>query len=232
MKIIQIGTNNGKDHVNRFAKYFEKELKFILLVEPLEELNIQILKNYDGIKNLFLENIAISNENGNSLFYVNPSVNTHSSLDKNHLLNCNHKEELIQPRVVKSKTIDSLFEKYKIKELNCLFIDTEGADIHIIKNINFAKYKIDYILFEHAHSKENIETYKDLLKLFGYTILKLDKSNSILIRNKNYENDIIFKTILNVLKIPQNKFIKSEYKNEKIKCKPLILMSHLKFNVK
>ena len=36
MKIVQIGTNNGKDHVNKFAKYFNKYLEFVLLVEPLE----------------------------------------------------------------------------------------------------------------------------------------------------------------------------------------------------
>ena len=95
MKIVQIGTNNGKDHVNKFAKYFNKYLEFVLLVEPLEELNAEIYKNYDTIKNVYLENVVISNEDGSCIFNVNPDVTTHSSLDKNHLLKCNHKEENI-----------------------------------------------------------------------------------------------------------------------------------------
>lgn len=234
MKVIQIGTNNGKDHVNRFAKYFNKYLEFILLVEPLEELNNEIFKNYNTIKNVYLENVVISNEDGHCVFNVNPSVSTHSSLDKNHLLKCNHKEENIQRRVLKSITIESLFNRYKIQKLDCLFIDTEGSDLDIIKRINFSKYYINYIIFEHKHLKESIYEYENSLKTFGYTILQLDDVNTILIKNAEYKNDLIFKTILDVFKIPHSRFIKTDSVNSnvKLKSKPTIFSSQLNFKLK
>jgi len=234
MKIVQIGTNNGKDHVNKFAKYFNKYLEFVLLVEPLEELNDEIYKNYDTIKNVYLENVVISNEDGSCIFNVNPNVTTHSSLDKNHLLKCNHKEENIHRRIIKGIKIESLFNRYKIKNLDCLFIDTEGSDIDIVKKIDFNKYHINYIIFEHVHSKESIYEYENSLKSFGYTVLQLDRSNTILIRNSEYKNDLIFKKILDVFKIPHNKFIKSEPNKFgiKIKSKPFIFSSQLNFKVK
>jgi len=229
MKIVQIGTNTGKDHVNKFVKYFNDYLEFILLVEPLEELNTEIYKNYDTVKNVYLENVVISNEDGNCIFNVNPDVTTHSSLDKNHLIKCNHKEESIQRRIIKSITIESLFNRYKIKNLDCLFIDTEGSDIDILKKINFNKYNINYIVFEHAHSKENIYEYESSLKSFGHIVLQLDRSNTILIKNTEYKNDLTFKKILDVFKIPHNTFIKN---NSNIKSKPLIFSTQLNFKVK
>ena len=63
MKIVQIGTNNGKDHVNIFAKHFNEQIDIILLVEPLEELNNEIYRNYQTFKNVHLENVVISNKN-------------------------------------------------------------------------------------------------------------------------------------------------------------------------
>jgi len=232
MKVVQIGTNNGKDHVNRFAKYFNKYLDFILLVEPLEELNKEIFKNYSTIKNVYIENVVISDTNGHCLFNINPNVTTHSSLDKRHLLKCNHKEELIQQRLIKSNTIEALFDRYKINKLDCLFIDTEGSDIDIIKKINFNKYDIKYIVFEHIHSKENIFEYENSLKSFGYITLQLDKSNSILIKNIEYKSDLIFKSILDVFKIQQSKFIKNESTNIRLKSKPAVLSSYLNFKLK
>ena len=44
------------------------------------------------------------------------------------------------------------------------------------------------------------------LKLFGYTVLQLDRSNTILIKNTEYKNDLTFKKILDVFKIPHNTF--------------------------
>lgn len=235
MKIIQIGTNNGKDHVNVFAKYFNKYLEFILLVEPLEILNEQIFKNYDTIKNVYLENVVISENNGSCIFNVNPSVSTHSSLHKDHLIKCHHKDENIQQKVVKCITIESLFVKYKISNLDCLFIDTEGSDIDILKKINFNKYNINYIIFEHKHSKENIYEYEESLKSFGYIILKLDDVNSILVKNKKYQTDLAFKKILDVFKVPHSRFIKSNNttkENTIIKTKPFVFSSHININNK
>ena len=49
MNIIQLGTNNGNDHVNRFCKENINNLNKIILVEPLPFLNEHIAKNYNDI---------------------------------------------------------------------------------------------------------------------------------------------------------------------------------------
>jgi hypothetical protein len=64
--------------------------------------------------------------------------------------------------------INEVFEKYKLKEIDILFIDAEGLDDEIIKTIDFNKYKISRIYFENLHLKDaNIYEY---LSNFGYTI--------------------------------------------------------------
>ena len=106
--------------------------------------------------------------------------------------------------------------------------------MHLLQIYLLIVLLVNYIIFEHVHSKESIYEYENSLKSFGYTILQLDRSNTILIRNPEYKNDLIFKKILDVFKIPHNKFIKSEPNNFgiKIKSKPIIFSSQLNFKVK
>ena len=48
MNLVQLGTNNGNDHVLHFVRTYNKELNNIILVEPVSELIPLIKENYNG----------------------------------------------------------------------------------------------------------------------------------------------------------------------------------------
>ena len=150
MKILQIGSNRENDDVFRFIK--DKEIEFIILVEPLPFLINDLIECYKDIKNVYIEQIAIvpkEIESGKVLMYYNvcdgPGFEI-SSLNEGYTGSAKSIE-------VECKTITQLLDKYKIKELDYFFIDAEGMDDSIILSLDLKKYSIKNIEYEHLHLK-------------------------------------------------------------------------------
>lgn len=171
MKIVQIGTCVANDDITELIS--GQELDLLLLVEPMEIHNEKIINCYKHLKNVYLENIAITdNANGVeiSFFYHKndgPKYEV-ASLEKSHILKHGYSEDGIIELKVKSMTLNALFEKYNLDFMDILFIDAEGMDDKLIKSINFEKYKINKIYFENLHLKDQ-NVYKMLTEL-GYNI--------------------------------------------------------------
>lgn len=68
---------------------------------------------------------------------------------------------------IDSLRLDTILSKHNIEKVNYLSIDTEGAEMTILKSINLEKYKIDLISLEnnYAHEKGG---FVDYLKDHGY----------------------------------------------------------------
>ena len=117
--------------------------------------------------NIYYENIAISNHNGESeIYYINPndiktndqewmkgisslkgmtgplSFPSNKSLDlfKSHL-----------KQTVKTTTLDELCKKYNIDEIDFLKIDTEGHDLIVLQSLKLDKVYVKMIKIEHKH---------------------------------------------------------------------------------
>lgn len=172
MKIVQIGVNKANDDLTKIIRRTEPSL--LILVEPLHRHNIEIINCYSWVKNKHIENIAIS-LNGESQvpFYFHPDdgpLYECASLNKNHLIKHRFNSERIKESKITSLSINQLFEKYKLTDLDILFIDAEGVDDLIIKSINFDKINISKIYFENIHITQNdIYSY---LEDRGYKIQK------------------------------------------------------------
>ena len=96
-----------------------------------------------------------------------------ASLNKNHFIKIResyYTEEGMKERVVPSVTINQLLDKYQLTDIDVLFIDTEGFDDKIIKSIDFDKYNIKEIYYEHLHIDAN--SLQIFLESKGYTIEK------------------------------------------------------------
>jgi hypothetical protein len=52
--------------------------------------------------------------------------------------------------------INQLLEKYKLNMLDILYIDAEGMDDDIIKDLDFSKYLVRKIYFENLHLENNL----------------------------------------------------------------------------
>tara|TARA_R110000737_G_scaffold339920_1_gene362314 strand:- start:74 stop:661 length:588 start_codon:yes stop_codon:yes gene_type:complete len=183
MKIIQIGANNGKDEVFDFINQHNDSLELAIIVEPIPFENIlsTLTDQYKNINNSFIENIAISHEeevNEVDLYYQEDSNYEVSSFNyehtKSHSLNLD-KQPILRMKV-KCCTINQLMDKYNIKDLDYLFIDTEGLDVHIINSIKFKEYNIKNIIFEAVHTDgpfkkgNNFVIILQLLFQLGYSV--------------------------------------------------------------
>ena len=200
MKIVQIGSNNGDDNVKQFINENQNNIDLVVLVEPIPFVLDKLKENYKDFNNIFIENIAISNDESEkfTLYYEEDSNYELSSFRKQHLIDCNCSLEKIKSIDVDCLTINQLFKKYNINTLDYLYIDTEGLDVHIINSIDFNKFKIKNLIFEithtdgiHADGTPKIGTnYTEITKYLtelGYNLHQLDGIN---IKATLHENNI------------------------------------------
>jgi FkbM family methyltransferase len=186
MNIVNIGCNDGDDHVLAFCKKNRDKLSKVLMVEPsVDKLN-ECMQNYAGIENVYFIDKAITVDNNNELtLYVdsNCSMGHHTSFRKEHLQAHNHTE--ITAQEFPAININNLFEEHGLETIDRLYIDVEGYDVDIVNSIDFDKYKVNRIRFEATHTHapnvpncpKLINTLQNLQKL-GYRFLESPASTS------------------------------------------------------
>jgi len=188
MKIIQIGANNGKDHVFDLIKENQNSLELAILIEPIPFIINELKSQYENINNVIVENIAITDNKDiktMTLYYLGDSNYEVSSFSKNHVIT--HKPPgssyPLESLEVSCFTINDIMDKYNLDIIDYLFIDTEGLDVHIIASIDFTKYKFKNIIFEAIHSDgafnigENFNQTSKYLSHLGYNLSSLDQFN-------------------------------------------------------
>ena len=163
-ELLQIGANDGKsfDELNVFIK---KHKPKSVLVEPIKTIFKILQKNYNGFDNVTLENLAVSVNNEISEIYkvdesftnfYDDHIKAISSFNKAHLINHGVKKKHISTEKVSSSSISNLISKYKLNNLDLLFLDTEGYDGKIVLDlINNTKVR-PFIIFEYIHIDNNI----------------------------------------------------------------------------
>ena len=192
MKVIQIGANNGNDHVFDFLNSNKENIEIAILVEPIPFILDSLRYKYRDIPKVFIESLAIGLDSDLELYYEVGSNYEVSTFIRQHLVDHGCPQDKISSILVKSISFNSLCDKYNIRELDHLYIDTEGLDVFIIKSIDFSKIKIDKIYFESRHTdgaNTRGKNYEDLcifLKSKGYSIQDVDTFNTL----ATYENNI------------------------------------------
>lgn len=176
MRIVQIGANKGDDNLANYLKKNYKKLDFALFVEA-NPIHIKDLKEcYKDYENVFIENIAIvpSSHKGKTLklysyqddaplYAVTSCIKSHISKHYNNFC-----EEKLYEFEVPALTIDELFEKYNIKELDWLSLDIEGIDAEIILDVDWKKYNINRFEYEELHLGNNKKRIEEIFKNLNY----------------------------------------------------------------
>lgn len=106
-------------------------------------------------------------------------------------------DELFIEDFVYAITFRELLEKYSIKKLNLIHIDTEGFDYEIIKMIPFADIDMDLIMFEHKHLSDS--EFKKALRLLhrnGYRVGIKDGADAIAVKSYIMNNLISSNKVL------------------------------------
>jgi FkbM family methyltransferase len=151
----------------------------------LVDANIEALNKIDtkDNPNIILINIAISNSDGFITFYKTSKgiENDYvASIYKEHLYK--HGEFNPKETTVKSSTFNNLITNIlKIKHINVLYIDIEGADNLVLKEIIDHNINVDSIVFETSHI--DTSNYSNLEKI-GYKYIQLDNYNSCFYKNE------------------------------------------------
>jgi FkbM family methyltransferase len=161
--IIQVGTNNGNDHVRDFCRIIEPN--FILLVEPFSVHKKSIVKSYSGISNVLLEEVAImpTPVEKTTLYFhdkdgpIGDSRHSYevASIDPEHLVKHGYSKSELKSFTVPCKTLSQLFDSYSIKNIDYLFLDIEGIDFEVLQSIDFDRYTIYNLQIECIHLDQN-----------------------------------------------------------------------------
>jgi len=192
MIVVQIGANRGNDELISIIK--DATIDKLVLVKPLEKFNENLLKCYSHIKNLIIENIVITDDNTkhSEFFYLHSKMDDNSeqaSLLQSHInkvfnrpeykLDGTYEEQVIQTEI-KCCTINDLFKKHNLSNIDILFIDAEGFDDKIIRSIDFEKNSIRKIYYENIHIDN--QALINFLNDKGYSVVNgtsLTENNSL-----------------------------------------------------
>jgi FkbM family methyltransferase len=180
--LVQIGTNDGADEFNRIC--LTTEPAKVVLVEPNKMLNPYILHNYYSVLHLFLENVAITEEDKKEVELYLPQEFADPERVKQDPKWATGCFSLTVPTEYYGKpttigrtitapgiTFETLCRKHNLIDIHYLQIDTEGWDTRIIRTIDFDKHNIDIIQYESCvdWSNDPIVAY---LQSKGYTLNK------------------------------------------------------------
>lgn len=179
LRVVQVGANKGNDELYNYIQENYDQLEFGLFVEA-NSLHIDDLAEcYKNYQNIIIENIAIKVPSQNQdilTIYYHTNEHPHYGISscniehlKKHMEWCPH----LQGGEVKSFdvsciTLDDLFEKYSITELDILFLDIEGIDAEVLLTFDWKKYSIKRVEFEHLHLGEYGDAIKNMMIGMGY----------------------------------------------------------------
>jgi len=82
---------------------------------------------------------------------------------------------------IKSSRLETLFDKYNMKDIDFVSIDVEGAELEVLKSINFEKVNITCFLIENNYG---LEKETEFLKNNGYKILGNIQWDTLFVKNE------------------------------------------------
>ena len=187
--LFDIGAHHGETIKIFSAKFNLKEIHcFEASPINFEKLK-KNLKNYQKIKNIYLNNVGVGAEKKTISFNqteesssstINPFNHNSKYLKKKlKILNIKNLDNYYKKITINLIPLDEYILNKGIKEIDVLKIDTEGFEYDVIKGIILSHKSIKFIFFEHHYDdmiKKNY-TFKDINKiLINYGFKKVFKS--------------------------------------------------------
>tara|TARA_Y100000816_G_scaffold280281_1_gene253481 strand:+ start:481 stop:1314 length:834 start_codon:yes stop_codon:yes gene_type:complete len=182
---IDIGSNIGLYSLNisNLNTKYKKVKTFS--IEPNPIVYHRLKKNYQLLvsqnkfvkNNFLLKNLAIGDKEGFGKIDKNVDHANVKIIKK-----LTNKNNFLRIRIEK---LSSLLKKYKIENISCIKIDTEGYELKIIKNFfkrNNLKFFPKYLIVEHNNEKNYIRNEQIILKN-NYEIIFTTNSNTIYKKN-------------------------------------------------
>jgi FkbM family methyltransferase len=180
--VVDIGANTGM-----FSIYASRHARFgkIFAFEPFKE-NIKILKEnlkLNGIKNVYPFECAVSDRIGYKTLFVS----------RDNLCHSFHMKQKIKNKVkVKTINLSRIFKENKIKKIDFLKMDCEGAEYEILLGCSKKDLdKIKKICLEYHNLSEKFNCFS-LIKFLKYQ--GFDVSSEKISKDNGYEYGYIYAT--------------------------------------
>lgn len=183
---VQIGGNDGVGRDPIHVAVTKYGWQGIILEPQKMVFEERLMKNYDGVSGIILENKAVDHQSGTKKLYELAISDARwatglATFDKDTLLKhiengyvIRHAradgleipddwEKMIKVEEVYTTSITDLLDHHKIEKVDFFHIDTEGYDFEILKMIDFNRTKPTYLYFEHQHL--SIKEFKEAISL-------------------------------------------------------------------
>ncbi len=185
---VDVGAHDGIGLSNSY--YFEKYRHWNgICIEPMPETFNKLRANRPSTLSL---NIAIDETEGEADFILNSGYTEMlsglaSKIDSSHLERINHENNEFggQSQTIRVKTapLQNVLDKYQLRHINYLSVDVEGAELSVLKSINYNTTFIDVIDFEHNYSPIKTEIIA-LLENNGFVTIPKDFKWDCMMINK------------------------------------------------
>lgn len=189
--ILEIGSHNGSDS-KEFLEEFSKIKLFCFEPDPR---TIKEFKEKIKDKRCKLQKLALSNKKGEIEFYLSENIDDSKKGSDSSSLK-KPKEHLEKfPWIkfdkkikVKTNTLDNWTRKNKIKKIDFIWADVQGAEKELIlggKETLNKKTKYFYTEFYNKELYEGQIGLKEILKMLpNFKVIKI-YGNNVLLKNKN-----------------------------------------------
>lgn len=173
--IFDVGSNTGV--YSLLAKCVNPEAK-VFAFEPVEriydKLNHNIrLNNYD----IQTSNHAVSNKNGESLFYDHDTIHTTTASLKNSATGENHSEVI--PKKIILTTLDSFMESHSIPQIDLIKIDVEMFEVEVLEGLQEGLKKFKPTLLIEVLSEEIADGISKLVAGMDYEFYNISETTGI-----------------------------------------------------
>jgi len=140
---IQIGSNKGNDSFQRIIQSIDEKIK-IFLIEPNSDLLTELSNNYKSLNDkhdIKIINYGISTKNEKNYIHLYDDSGLSSLINRK---SCppNYTKE------IDCLSFNDFCNQYNIKNIELLYINTEGLDYEILNSIDLTNIEIENIIFE------------------------------------------------------------------------------------
>ncbi len=185
---VELGANDGFTYSN--SLYFELKRNWRgVLIEPSPRNFKKCLANR-GLNNSIFCNACVGFEYKNkyvdmidaNLMSISNNLDLDLSNKKSHIEQAKkflRNNEIVFSYKAKSRTLNDVLDEAKAPNIiDFLSLDVEGAELEVLKGVNFKKYKFKYLLIE-VRDLKRMQTF---LKKYNYYLLDQFSSNDYLFK--------------------------------------------------
>ena len=188
---IQIGAGDGLVH-DPYREFILRDNLRGVLVEPLPFQFTRLRRNYSRKRNVVFLNCAVSyppgtiqlftldekflgQNRGRDLLLLQAATSRERLLESLSIVGLRNAEKYVVELLVPGRTIEDIMAKENYSSFDCLFLDLEGYEPHVLLNLDYSVSKPKLIAYEHIYLGQSAERIQLRLEEMGFRLIKFSQ---------------------------------------------------------